>query len=80
MNELRLMKEKFAELISAISVVDDLLAILLLVFLSTLITTKNAFSGEIFWAAGKLVVVVLGWFIVGVLYHSYAFPPCYEIC
>lgn len=65
LNELHLLNEPFAELISAVSVVDDLIAILLLVFLSTLVQSNNTVTGEVFWAAGKLIYIVLGWFLVG---------------
>lgn len=63
--ELGLMKKRFAELVFAISVVDDLVAILLLVFLTTIVTTKGSVSDELFWSTAKLMVVIMSWFLVG---------------
>lgn len=63
--ELGLTKKRFAELIFGILVVEDLLAILLIVGLSTIVETQNIFSISIAAAAGKLALVVSGWFIVG---------------
>lgn len=65
MEELGLAKKRFAELVFGISIVDDLLAILLLVFLTTLVTTKNVFSFGVLWATGKLLLVVVSWFVLG---------------
>lgn len=64
-DELGLFKKRFAEIIFAISVVDDLLAILILVFLTTLITTKSIFSVSIVLAVLKLILVIVSWFIIG---------------
>lgn len=64
-DELGLTKKRFAEIIFGILVVEDLLAILLLVALSTIVTTKNILSLDILWAAGKLILVIGGWFIAG---------------
>lgn len=64
-DELGLAKKRFAEIIFGILVVEDLLAILLLVALSTIVATNNIFSLDILWAAGKLILVIGGWFIAG---------------
>lgn len=64
-DELGLLKKRFAEIIFGVLVVEDLLAILLLVALSTVVLTKNIFSVEMVWAAGKLILVVGSWFILG---------------
>src|SRR6185312_2622209 len=64
LEELGLMKRRFAELIFGISIVDDLLAILLLVFLTTLVTTQNALFAGVMSATGKLILVIASWFIV----------------
>ncbi|MBV9576130.1 MAG: cation:proton antiporter, partial [Gammaproteobacteria bacterium] len=64
-NELNLKTKRFAEVIFGVLIVEDLLAILLLVALSTMVATKNLFSLEMLYAAGKLILVVGGWFLVG---------------
>ncbi|MFN7096034.1 MAG: cation:proton antiporter, partial [Gammaproteobacteria bacterium] len=65
LDELGLVKKRFAEFVFGILIVEDLLAILLLVMLSTIVATQNIFSMEIASASIKLVLVVGGWFIVG---------------
>lgn len=64
-DELKLKTKVFAELIFGILIVEDLLAILLLVVLSTIVLTRNIFSFDIIQAFIKLILVVGGWFIVG---------------
>lgn len=73
LDELRLKSKRFAELIFGLLVVEDLLAILLLVILTTVVTTHNIFSPEIFWAMGKLFVVVGSWFLIGYFIVPYFF-------
>lgn len=65
MGDLGLMKKRFAELVFGVLVVEDLLAILLLVFLSTVVKTDSIFSLEITWSALQLILVVGAWFIIG---------------
>lgn len=63
--ELGLKTKRFAEVIFGVLVMEDLLAILLLVALSTIVITKNVSSLDMFFAAIKLVLVVGAWFIAG---------------
>lgn len=63
--ELNLKTKRFAELIFGVLVVEDLLAILLLVGLSTIVSTDNILSYDMVRAGIRLVLVVGGWFIVG---------------
>lgn len=65
LHELRLQHRRFAELIFGILIVEDLLAILLLVALSTVVVTTHFFSMSMAWATLKLILVVGSWFIVG---------------
>lgn len=65
LNELKLQRKRFAELVVGILVVEDMLAVLLLVALTTIVATNNVFSMEILWAAGKLLLVVGSWFLIG---------------
>ncbi|NBU20629.1 sodium:proton antiporter, partial [bacterium] len=65
LDELKLKKRRFAELIFGILIVEDLVAILILVFLSTF-ASGSGFSGvELALSAAKLIFVVGIWFITG---------------
>ncbi|MHB1220471.1 MAG: cation:proton antiporter domain-containing protein, partial [Gammaproteobacteria bacterium] len=63
--ELHLKTKRFAEIIFGILVIEDLLAILLLVALSTIVLTKNILFMGMVLATGKLILVVASWFIIG---------------
>lgn len=65
LQELNFTTRRFAHLVIGILIVEDLLAILLLVALSTLIITKHIFSISMLYATIKLIAVVASWFIVG---------------
>jgi CPA2 family monovalent cation:H+ antiporter-2 len=73
-DELGLKTKRFAELIFGVLIVEDLLAILLLVALSTIVVTKNVFSFDIMFAGVKLMLVVGGWFLVG----YFILPPLFK--
>lgn len=64
-DELQLKTKRFAELIFGVLIVEDLLAILLLVGLSTIVVTHNVFSFDMIDAIIRLVLVVGTWFLVG---------------
>lgn len=74
LDEMKLKGKRFAETIVGILVVEDLLAILLLVGLSTLVLTKNIISVEMVAAITKLVLVVGGWFFIG----YFLVPPLFR--
>jgi len=65
MGEMGLKTKRFAEVIFGILIVEDLLAILLLVALSTIMTTQHFFSSDMFFAIIKLLMVVGSWVLVG---------------
>lgn len=73
-DELKLKTKRFAEIIFGVLIVEDLLAILILVALSTIVVTKNVFSTEMVIACVKLILVVGGWFIIG----YFLVPPWFE--
>lgn len=64
-DELHLKTKRFAEIIFGTLIIEDLLAILLLVALSTVVLTKNVLSMGMVLATGKLILVVGSWFIIG---------------
>ena len=65
LDELKLKKHHFAELIFSVLVVEDLVAILLLVALGTIAVTKTVAPLDLLMATLKLVLVVGGWFVFG---------------
>lgn len=67
LDELKLKKHRFAELIFAILIVEDLFAILLLVALGTIAVSQTVSALALLTAAFKLVLVVGGWFLAGYL-------------
>lgn len=73
-DELHLKTKRFAELIFGILIVEDLLAILLLVALSTIVITQNFFSKQMFFAVLQLIMVVGGWFLIG----YFLVPPLFR--
>jgi CPA2 family monovalent cation:H+ antiporter-2 len=64
-SELNLKSKRFAEVVFGVLIVEDLLAILLLVGLSTTVSANSVFSPEILIAAVKLILVVGSWFLAG---------------
>lgn len=65
LEELNLKTKRFAEIVFGVLIVEDLLAILLMVGLSTIVATNNIFTSAIIWSAAKLILVVGGWFLIG---------------
>src|SRR5262249_4300187 len=64
----------FAELVFGVLIMEDLLAILILVALTTIATTQNIIFTDMISAGVKLFLVVGGWFIVG----YFAVPPLFR--
>jgi CPA2 family monovalent cation:H+ antiporter-2 len=67
LEELKLKKHRFAELIFGVLIVEDLFAILLLVGLGTIASQHSFAPITLLMAALKLFLVVGGWFICGYL-------------
>lgn len=65
LEELKLKQKNFAHVVFGILIVEDLLAILLLVGLSTIGTTSEIVSWAMLISALKLFTVVLSWFLIG---------------
>jgi len=62
---LNLKTRRFAELVFGVLIVEDLVAILLLVALSTVAVSQSLFTPELLVAGFKLILVVGVWFLVG---------------
>lgn len=73
-NELNLKTKRFSEVVFGVLIVEDLLAILLLVGLSTTVAANSIFSPEILLATVKLVLVVGSWFLAG----YFVVPPLFR--
>ncbi len=65
-NEMKLKRAPFAELVVGVLVVEDLLAILLLIGLPLLaISTTGSIAEVVFHEVVKLILVISAWFLVG---------------
>lgn len=66
LNDLGLKQKKFASLVFAILVVEDLFAVLMMVLLSSIAVNNSVEGGEMLLSIGKLVFFLIIWFLVGV--------------
>lgn len=64
--ELKVKTQKFAGLVFGVLIVEDLVAILILVLLSTLAVSFNFSSSELLISVGKLSFFLILWFIAGI--------------
>ncbi len=64
--DLNLRQKKFASLVFAVLIVEDLFAVVMMVILSSLATGDNLEGGEMLYSVGKLVFFLVIWFLVGV--------------
>ncbi|MCU7550309.1 cation:proton antiporter [Chitinophagaceae bacterium LB-8] len=67
-DELNLKKKKFATLVFGILIVEDIIAIAILVLLSTFTTTKQVVSIDTFISILKLAFFLILWFITGIFF------------
>lgn len=65
-DDLGLRQQKFAGLVLSILVIEDILAIVLMVMLSTMAVSQNIESSEMIDSIGKLVFFLILWFVVGI--------------
>ncbi|MDE6153541.1 MAG: cation:proton antiporter, partial [Muribaculaceae bacterium] len=64
--DLNLRQKKFASLVFAVLIVEDLFAVVMMVLLSSLAAGDNVEGGEMLFSIGKLVFFLIIWFLVGV--------------
>lgn len=64
--DLKLKQQKFTSSVTAVLVVEDLIAVLLLVLLSTISVSKNFDGGELVMSLVKLVFFLIVWFTFGI--------------
>lgn len=66
LTDLGLKHKKFASLVFAVLVVEDLFAVLMMVLLSSIAINNSVEGGELLFNIGKLVFFLIIWFLVGV--------------
>ncbi len=65
-DDMGLRQQRFAGIVLSILVLEDILAIVLMVMLSTLAVSKNFEGGEMAYSIVKLVFFLVLWFVVGI--------------
>jgi CPA2 family monovalent cation:H+ antiporter-2 len=68
LEDLKLKTQHFADIVFGVLIMEDLLAILLLVALSTMVATNQLFSSTIAWLALKLLLIITIFFALGRLF------------
>jgi len=64
--DMNLRHKKFASLVFAVLIVEDLFAVLMMVILSSIAINNSVEGGEMLFSIGKLVFFLVMWFLVGV--------------
>ena len=64
--DLGLAKKQFASLVMSILILEDILAVVLMVLLSTMAVSSSFEGGELLFSIGKLVFFLVLWFVVGI--------------
>ncbi len=66
LTDLNLKQKKFASMIFAVLIVEDLFAVLMMVILSSIAINNTVEGGEMLFSVGKLAFFLIIWFLVGV--------------
>lgn len=77
-NELGLQSRKFVSLVFGVLVVEDLVAILLMVLLSTVAVTRTFSGEELFRSILQFVFFLTLWFLVGIYFLPLLFRMCHR--
>ena len=64
--DMGLRQKKFASLVLAVLIVEDLFAVLMMVLLSSIAINKSVEGSQLLFSVGKLVFFLIIWFLVGV--------------
>lgn len=75
-DDLGLRKKKFTGLVLSILILEDILAIVLMVMLSTMAVSSNIEGSEMLGSVGKLIFFLILWFVVGI----YLIPAFLKRC
>ncbi len=65
-DDMGLRQKKFASLVLSILIIEDILAIVLMVLLSTLAVSNNFQGSDMIFSIGKLLFFLILWFVVGI--------------
>jgi len=65
-DDLGIRKKQFTGLVLSILILEDILAIVLMVMLSTMAVSNNFEGTEMLWSIGKLAFFLILWFVVGI--------------
>lgn len=65
-NDLGIQHKKFASLVFAVLIVEDLFAVVMMVILSSIAVNNSVAGGEMLYSISKLVFFLVMWFLVGV--------------
>lgn len=71
--DMNLRAKKFASLVFAVLIVEDLFAVLMMVILSSIAVNNSVEGGEMLYSVGKLAFFLIIWFLVGVFVLPSAF-------
>ncbi len=74
--DLGLIKKRFASLVLSILIIEDILAIVLMVVLSTLSVSNHFQGADMLYSIGKLIFFLILWFVVGI----YLIPQFLKRC
>jgi CPA2 family monovalent cation:H+ antiporter-2 len=74
--DLGLRQKKFASLVLAVLIVEDLFAVLMMVILSSIATSNGVAGGELLQSIAKLIFFLVMWFLVGV----FILPSMFKLC
>lgn len=66
-NDLGIQHKKFASLVFAVLIVEDLFAVVMMVILSSIAVNNSVAGGEMLYSISKLVFFLVMWFLVGVI-------------
>lgn len=66
-NDLGIQHKKFASLVFAVLIVEDLFAVVMMVILSSIAVNNSVVGGEMLYSISKLVFFLVMWFLVGVI-------------
>lgn len=67
-DDLGYFKKQFTQLVMSILILEDILAIVLMVMLSTMAVSNNVEGGEMLYSFGKLLFFLILWFVVGIYF------------
>ena len=76
LTDLGMRQRKFASIVFAVLIVEDLFAVLMMVILSSIAINDSVEGGELLFSIAKLVFFLIIWFLVGV----YLIPSILNAC